>query len=46
MNLSKRQRIALRHPCFEAEDTVHRRYAELSLTRTMSSILTLNVGME
>lgn len=46
LDLSKRQRTAMRHPCFEAEDTVNQRYFEINLLRTMSSILTLNVGME
>jgi hypothetical protein len=45
-DLTKRQRTAMRHPCFEAEDTVHRRYFEINPFAPMSSLLTLNVGME
>jgi hypothetical protein len=46
LDLSKRQRIAMRRPCFEAEDTVHQRYFEMNQFAPMSSLLTLNVGME
>lgn len=46
LELSQRQRTAMRNPCFEAEQTVHRRYFEISQFEPMSSLLTLNVGME
>ncbi len=46
LDLSKRQRVAMRNPCFEAEDTVNKRYFEINQFAPLSSILTLNVGME
>lgn len=46
LDLTQRQRIALRNPCFEAEQTVRKQFYERHVLGRMSSILTLNVGME
>ena len=46
LDLTQRQRIALRNPCFEAEDTIRKQFYERHILGGMSSILTLNVGME
>ncbi len=46
LNLTRRQRIALRTPCFTAEETVQRQFFDMDRFGTISSILTLNVGME
>lgn len=45
MDLSKRQLIALRNPCFEAEQCSHQRYYAGNVD-AITSGLTLNIGME
>ena len=46
LDLTQRQRTAMRNPCFEAEQTAHRRYFEINQFEPMSSLITFNVGME
>jgi hypothetical protein len=47
MDLTKRQLIALRSPCFEDVETTDPRFASRHhLDHYVSTILTLNVGME
>ncbi len=47
INMTDRQRTAIMHPCFEAEDTTHKRFAKREqIDPLRTSILTMNVGME
>lgn len=46
MDLTKRQLVALRNPCFEAEDTVDPKFSLRHFDRAITSVLTLNIGME
>jgi len=46
LNLTPRQRIALRNPCFRAEQVTQKKFYDLHLLQRMTSGLTFNVGME
>ena len=46
LNLTQRQRIALRSPCFHAEQCVQSKFYDLHPFQRMTSGLTFNVGME
>lgn len=47
LDLTKRQLTALREPCFEAEETMARKFGQRHvLDPYVTTILTLNVGME
>lgn len=44
--MTREQQIAMKHICFDAEETTHRRFSFLHPLGHYSTILTLNVGME
>lgn len=46
MNLTRQQKIAIRHPCFEADECSNERYFWRSIDSTVSLGLTVNIGME
>jgi len=46
MDLSKRQLVAIRNPCFEAVETVNNAFHMKHAAPLASSTLTLNIGME
>lgn len=46
MDMTTQQKIAIRHPCFDAEDTSDPSFGWRPLDRLVSLRLTVNVGME
>lgn len=46
MDMMKQQKIAIRRPCFEAEDTGYPAFGWRAVDPTVTLRLTLNIGME
>jgi hypothetical protein len=46
MNMTKQQRIAIRRPCFEAEETTFPGFGWSAIDPTVTIRLTMNIGME
>lgn len=46
MNMTTRQKIAIRRPCFLATETMEPGFGWRALDQTVSIMLTVNVGME
>ena len=46
MNMTKQQKIAIRRPCFDADETTWPGYGWRSVDPAVTLRLTVNVGME
>lgn len=46
MDMTNQQKLALRRPCFEAEDTAYPGFGWRSLDPAVTLRLTMNIGME
>ena len=46
MDMTTQQKIAIRRPCFDAEETSHPAFGWRPLDRWISLRLTVNIGME
>lgn len=46
MDMTKQQKLAIRRPCFEAEDTSWPAFGWRSIDPLVTLRLTLNIGME
>ena len=46
MEMTKQQKLALRQPCFEAEETTYPGFGWRAIDPTVTLRLTLNIGME
>ena len=46
MNLTHRQKVAMRNPCFEAEETQRRQFSWRGIDPLVSFVLTMNIGLE
>lgn len=46
MDMTPQQRLAIRRPCFEAEETTFHGFGWRSIDPTVTLRLTMNIGME
>jgi hypothetical protein len=46
MDMTKQQTLAIRRPCFEAEETVWPGFGWRAIDRAVTLRLTVNIGME